>query len=512
MIVWICPLAADLNHELDAAAWAMKKQGSFNLNLLSGSIIGGFGNLPSTFRGTRKDLSRLLTRQLTGFSASGLPAAQAGADADSDDGFDQDPAAEQASAVASQLKGVIAAGVKPAAANKAPDATGGKSAHLLAAADSALASAAADIAGSNDTTAAAAAAAAAEMPQSNSIERSPSSSLSAVLPLTGMPSVVSSSMVPKRLSSRTSSMRALPRNTTLKRMETSNAWWELHDMELEDKEEPEPGKDIEKVAAKASKAKSGGSMSKTIVRAIGSITAGTWRSALTNKVASFFGSATDYTPVYSQYIKKTVHETLSTDGWTLHLVHSTDTSLAAHQRKNHPILMCPGLASSGAGTWDLLPKVSLVDYLAAAGYDVWYIDIRGNGRADKQSRVDIDDQWNIDDYLVQDVPACVDYVLKYTKADMFHWMGHSMGGMLGSGLCSQAGKWSRRMRSVMLVASGCFGDGSWHCLLKKLIPAATCITTFGFPAHITTQGLALLANTPAALSVRTCSTSSQQGF
>lgn len=70
--------------------------------------------------------------------------------------------------------------------------------------------------------------------------------------------------------------------------------------------------------------------------------------------------------------------------------------------------------------------------------------------------------------------------------------------MLGSGLCSQGGKWSQKLRSVMLVGSGCFGDGSWHVLLKKLV---TPIVTFGFPAHLSCQALALLSNTPAALSV-----------
>lgn len=46
-------------------------------------------------------------------------------------------------------------------------------------------------------------------------------------------------------------------------------------------------------------------------------------------------------------------------------------------------------------------QVSIVDFLAAEGYDVWVIDIRGNGLADKTSRVDIEQDWNIDDYLVQ---------------------------------------------------------------------------------------------------------------
>jgi hypothetical protein len=35
----------------------------------------------------------------------------------------------------------------------------------------------------------------------------------------------------------------------------------------------------------------------------------------------------------------------------------------------------------------------------------------------------------------------------------------AQGGMLGSGLCSQAGKWGKRLRSVTLMGSGCFGDG-----------------------------------------------------
>lgn len=62
-------------------------------------------------------------------------------------------------------------------------------------------------------------------------------------------------------------------------------------------------------------------------------------------------------PVFSTTLKKKGHTTVSTDGWTLHLVHTTDTALAPEQRKQHPILMCPGLASSGPGTFDLVPKV-----------------------------------------------------------------------------------------------------------------------------------------------------------
>jgi hypothetical protein len=41
--------------------------------------------------------------------------------------------------------------------------------------------------------------------------------------------------------------------------------------------------------------------------------------------------------------------------------------------------------------------------------------------------------------------------------------------MLGSGLCSQAGKWSKKLRSVTLLGSGCFGDGRWGAGLLLLL-------------------------------------------
>jgi poly(3-hydroxyalkanoate) synthetase len=43
----------------------------------------------------------------------------------------------------------------------------------------------------------------------------------------------------------------------------------------------------------------------------------------------------------------------------------------------HPVILCPGLGSSGAYTFDLSPNVSLADYLASNGWDVWTVELRG---------------------------------------------------------------------------------------------------------------------------------------
>lgn len=74
----------------------------------------------------------------------------------------------------------------------------------------------------------------------------------------------------------------------------------------------------------------------------------------------------------------------------------------------------------------------------------------------------------------------------------------SMGGMLACGLLSQQGKYASILRSAALVGSGCFGDGSWHAVLKPLVKP---IIRLGFPAGTAGQGLALLADTPAALTL-----------
>jgi hypothetical protein len=44
---------------------------------------------------------------------------------------------------------------------------------------------------------------------------------------------------------------------------------------------------------------------------------------------------------------------------------------------HHPVILCPGLGSSGAYSFDLSPNVSLADYLASRGWDVWTCELRG---------------------------------------------------------------------------------------------------------------------------------------
>eukprot|EP00878_Enallax_costatus_P007991 GHUV01008358.1.p1 GENE.GHUV01008358.1~~GHUV01008358.1.p1 ORF type:complete len:238 (+),score=53.11 GHUV01008358.1:974-1687(+) len=84
----------------------------------------------------------------------------------------------------------------------------------------------------------------------------------------------------------------------------------------------------------------------------------------------------------------------------------------------------------------------------------------------------------------------MDYVLSRTGAKQLHWIGHSMGGMLAIGLLSQQGKFASGLRSITLVASGCFGAGSWHSVLRPIILP---VTAFGFPAGLICSAIGTLS-------------------
>jgi pimeloyl-ACP methyl ester carboxylesterase len=85
----------------------------------------------------------------------------------------------------------------------------------------------------------------------------------------------------------------------------------------------------------------------------------------------------------------------------------------------------------------------------------------------------------VDEHLLIDAPAVIEAVLAATGARQLHWVGHSMGGMLAVGAVSRGLPCARALRSLVLLASGCFGAGSWHGLVGPLL---TRLAAAGFHA------------------------------
>jgi lysosomal acid lipase/cholesteryl ester hydrolase len=107
-----------------------------------------------------------------------------------------------------------------------------------------------------------------------------------------------------------------------------------------------------------------------------------------------------------------------------------------------PVVLCHGLGLNG--TFWTITDGHLPQQLAARGYDVFIVDLRGSGASQRAGRVGKinarlrqtpllelgEGKWTVDDQIRYDVPAVLEYVRKETGHDRVNWVGHSLGGML----------------------------------------------------------------------------------
>ncbi len=127
------------------------------------------------------------------------------------------------------------------------------------------------------------------------------------------------------------------------------------------------------------------------------------------------------------------------DGWMLGIRRIRPTS---PDPAKLPAVLCHGLGLNG--TFWTITDDHLPEQLAARGYDVFIVDMRGSGgshRVGFKGRVNRvlrqtpireagGRDWNVDDQAKYDVPAILDHVRRETGSDRVNWVGHSLGGML----------------------------------------------------------------------------------
>jgi lysosomal acid lipase/cholesteryl ester hydrolase len=107
-----------------------------------------------------------------------------------------------------------------------------------------------------------------------------------------------------------------------------------------------------------------------------------------------------------------------------------------------PIVLCHGLGLNG--TFWTITDDHLPSQLAAKGYEVFIVDMRGSGASHRVGlpgkinsflrqtpirEVGARD-WTVDDEANYDVPAILEYVQRETGSERINWVGHSLGGML----------------------------------------------------------------------------------
>ncbi len=127
------------------------------------------------------------------------------------------------------------------------------------------------------------------------------------------------------------------------------------------------------------------------------------------------------------------------DGWLLGM---RRVRPACPDPSKLPVVLCHGLGLNG--TFWTITDDHLPGQLAARGYEVFVVDMRGSGashRVGLKGRVNqvlrqtpIREvgarDWTVDDEAKYDVPAILAYVRRETGSERVNWVGHSLGGML----------------------------------------------------------------------------------
>jgi polyhydroxyalkanoate synthase len=118
-----------------------------------------------------------------------------------------------------------------------------------------------------------------------------------------------------------------------------------------------------------------------------------------------------------------VHMVTTGDVWRIRLCR-----YKARGGSGEPVFFCHGFMSNQYN-FAMPPGESMVDAFAEKGYDCWAIDLRG-GRSSIAAFGRPPYDATVDDYLLRDIPAAIEYIRKATGFAKVHWVGHSMGGML----------------------------------------------------------------------------------
>jgi pimeloyl-ACP methyl ester carboxylesterase len=142
--------------------------------------------------------------------------------------------------------------------------------------------------------------------------------------------------------------------------------------------------------------------------------------------------------------KPEVHYARTQDGWKIALHHHPG------KKTRHPILLVHGLASNYRDMDFPIQDLSLAKFLSGHGYDCWIVDLRGSGLSKKGTFTPY--KGYFEDFVFQDLPAAVDTVLELTGAKKFHWIGHSLGGLLAFPF-SNFYRQTKVIRSLITIAS-----------------------------------------------------------
>src|ERR1700737_3028454 len=146
-------------------------------------------------------------------------------------------------------------------------------------------------------------------------------------------------------------------------------------------------------------------------------------------------------PFKSLYTKE-IYDARTSDGWVLQISRYRPTRQTWEQPiLDEPLVLVPGWSQNR----NAFTCGDFVKQLLCYGADIHIVELRGHGRSSRSLQLersqaegrpppkDLDYDWDLDDYFLEDVPAAIAAVKAKTGRKKVFYVGNSMGGMLGYG-------------------------------------------------------------------------------
>ena len=143
----------------------------------------------------------------------------------------------------------------------------------------------------------------------------------------------------------------------------------------------------------------------------------------------------------------------TTDKTTSSASRSTIESLSVTTSYRPVVLLGAGCGNTVA-VYTLAAEKSLPQYLSSLNCDVWAYDLRGHG---KSKAPESTTQWSLNSYVFEDAVNAINFVRKETgeEENGIHYIGHSMGGMIGMALAAHP-RTTKLLKSVCALGSSIF--------------------------------------------------------
>src|SRR4051812_46497460 len=140
---------------------------------------------------------------------------------------------------------------------------------------------------------------------------------------------------------------------------------------------------------------------------------------------------------FKSLYRKEIYDAPTSDGWVLQISRYKPRPQPWNQPIfGQPLMLVPGWSQNRHA----FTCGDFVKQLLAYGADIHILELRGHGRSSRALQIarnrfpaDLDYRWDLDTYLLEDVPAGVEAVKRKTGRKKIFYVGNSMGGMLGYG-------------------------------------------------------------------------------